>query len=69
MKQNKELKFQPPHNSKGIAKPILAAGAKIKYCKPNLFQKLMYRIGLMKDPIYNGKKIDRYLLDEVGTWR
>lgn len=69
MKHNKELKFQPPHNSKGIAKPMLAAGAKIKYWKPNLLQKLMYRIGLMKDPRYNGKKLDGYLLDEVKIYR
>jgi hypothetical protein len=41
---------------------------KIKFWKPNLFQKLMYRIGLMKDPRYNGKKTNRYIHDEAGLW-
>lgn len=50
------------------ANTLLAVGAKIKFWKPNIFQKLMYRIGLMKDPRYNGKKLNRYLLDEVAMF-
>ena len=50
-------------------KSMLAEGAKIKFWKPNLFQKLMYRIGLMKDPRYNGKKMDWVKYDEFGQWK
>lgn len=36
----------------------------VRYWKPNLFQRFMYWVGLMKDPRYNGKKMDKYRADE-----
>ena len=40
----------------------------INYWKPNIFQRFMYWIGLMKDPRYNGKKLNKYFMDEFNTW-
>lgn len=42
---------------------------KIKYCKPNLVQRFLYWTGILKDPRYNGKKLDRCLHDEAGLWQ
>lgn len=54
------------HDTHTDANNVLSAFARIKYWKPNLLQKLMYRIGLMKDPRYNGKKMDWVKYDELG---
>lgn len=38
----------------------------IKLWKPDIFQKIMYRLGIQKDPRYNGSKVDWSILDEEG---
>ena len=38
----------------------------IHFWKPNWFQRLMYWLGLWKDPRYNGKKLNLTNEDEVG---
>ena len=38
----------------------------IKFWKPNIFQKIIYRLGVQKDPRYNGSKVDWRILDEEG---
>jgi len=40
----------------------------IKIYKLNFIQKLLIKLKIIKDPRYNGKKINIYLLDEVGHW-
>lgn len=37
---------------------------KIKAWKPNLFQKLIYALGIAKDPRFNGSKLDYAAYDE-----
>jgi hypothetical protein len=38
----------------------------VHFGKPNLFQRLMYWLGLWKDLRYNGKKVDWMHDDEAG---
>jgi len=38
----------------------------IQVWKPNCIQRFLYWIGLVKDPRYNGKKLDWTTLDERG---
>lgn len=40
-----------------------------KIWKPNIVQKLLIKLRIIKDPRYNGKKINSYLLDEAGMWQ
>ena len=41
---------------------------KIKIWKPNVFQKLIYALGIVKDPRFNGRKLDyaNHELDLLG---
>ncbi len=65
---SKKLTFQKPQK-KTDGYTLLPTGAKqIKIWKPNLIQKFMYWTRIMKDPRYNGKKINYYLHDEAGQW-
>ncbi len=41
----------------------------VKIWKPNLIQKLLIKLRIIKDPRYNGKKINNYLLDEAVMWQ
>ena len=38
----------------------------IKCWKPNLFQMIMYKLNILKDPRYNGKRLYKYYADEPG---
>lgn len=40
----------------------------VRFWKPNLFQRVAYYLGIMKDPRYNGKKFNFPLQDEVGPF-
>ena len=40
----------------------------IKIYKLNFIQKLLIKFKIIKDPRYNGKKINIFLLDEAGHW-
>lgn len=41
----------------------------IKIWKPNLIQRLLIELKIIKDKRYNGKKTNHYLLDEAGHWQ
>lgn len=38
----------------------------IKYWKPNLIQRMLIKLGVIKYPRYNGKKKKKFLADELG---
>tara|TARA_R110002020_G_scaffold254511_2_gene468217 strand:- start:738 stop:950 length:213 start_codon:yes stop_codon:yes gene_type:complete len=38
----------------------------IHFWKPNIIQRFLYWIGILKDPRYNGKKLDWTKIDEAG---
>lgn len=40
----------------------------IKIYKLNFLQKLLIKFKIIKDPRYNGKKINVYLIDEMRQW-
>lgn len=42
-------------------------GAKI--WKPNLVQRILIKLKIIKDRRYNGNKFNFYLLDEIGSWQ
>lgn len=42
--------------------------SKIKFWKPNLLQRLLYKLRIQKDPRYNGKKNQFLLDDEAGCF-
>ena len=42
---------------------------KIKWHKPNLIQRLLIKLKIIKDKRYNAKKINISLLDEAGHWQ
>ena len=41
----------------------------VKIWKPNLLQRILIRLKIIKDKRYNGKKVNPYLLDEAGQWQ
>ena len=41
----------------------------VKIWKPNLFQRILIKLKIIKDKRYDARKVDRYLLDEVGHWQ
>ena len=41
---------------------------RIKYWKPNIIQRMLIKLGIIKDPRYNGKKKKKFLADELGVW-
>lgn len=41
----------------------------VKIWKPNLIQKLLIKLRIIKDPRYNGEKKNMYLSDEAGMWQ
>lgn len=41
----------------------------VKIWKPNLIQKLLIKLRIIKDPRCNVKKINNYLLDEAVMWQ
>ena len=36
--------------------------------KPNLLQRLLIWLKIIKDPRYNGSKVNHSLMDEAGSW-
>lgn len=55
-KQKSKVRFSEKDNGK----------FSIRIWKPNLIQKFMYWTGILKDPRYNGKKLDWTKNDEAG---
>jgi hypothetical protein len=41
----------------------------IKIWKPNLIQRILIKLKIIKDKRYDSGKVDRYLLDEAGHWQ
>jgi|TARA_R110001606_G_C15340335_1_gene646508 hypothetical protein len=61
LKFNKDSK--PMRNSS--VNTVLPTGV-LKAWKPNLWQKILYKLKIKRDPRYNGKKINCYQQDEIG---
>lgn len=53
-------------NKEGLDKKI--SWKKTKIWKPNLIQLILIKLKIIKDPRFNGKKLNHYLLDEAGHW-
>lgn len=41
----------------------------IKKSKLTFIQKLLIKLKIIKDPRYNGKKMNAFLVDEIGHWQ
>tara|TARA_B110000977_G_C10897361_1_gene423843 strand:- start:62 stop:271 length:210 start_codon:yes stop_codon:yes gene_type:complete len=63
---NNKLKFNPDSKSmrKSGVNTMLPTGV-IKPWKPTLWQKILYKFKIKKDPRYNGIKLG-YVMDEIG---
>lgn len=42
---------------------------KIKPYKPNLILRIIYKLGIVKDPRFNGKKLSWIHFDELLLWQ
>lgn len=41
----------------------------VKIWKPNLIQRILIKLNIIKDKRYDSRKVDRYFLDEIGHWQ
>jgi len=41
----------------------------VKIWKPNLIQRILIKLKMIKDKRYDAGKVDSYLLDEAGHWQ
>jgi hypothetical protein len=49
-------------------KPIIWNKKPVKIYKLNFIQKILIKFKIIKDPRYNGKKNNVFLIDEMGQW-
>lgn len=74
LNQDEKLKSKPLLCTGRVSKEGSGLDTKIewksvKIWKPNLIQKLLIKLKIIKDPRYDSKKINMYLSDEAGMWQ
>ena len=61
-------KIESPSHKANIRVGQVKLSSEIDFWKPNWFQQLMYRIGWMKDPRFNGARYNGLYMDDVALW-